>query len=118
MVSTDVEKAVVLNTFFAFVSKTSCIFYVPEPLSRTPHLVYWGPRTGRMWSCWNRRMVTKMIRWLDHLSYENRLRELGLLSLEKALGDLTMAFWYWKGAYRQERDRICTQYDTDKEKWL
>ena len=46
-----------------------------------------------------------------HLSYEERLTELGLFSLgEKRLwGDLIAAFQYLKGVYKQEGNQLFTQ---------
>ena len=45
-----------------------------------------------------------MIRELKHLSYKERLRELGLFSLKKRRlwGDLIVAFQYSVGIYKQE----------------
>jgi len=52
-----------------------------------------------------------MIRGLEHLSYEERLRQLGLFSLEKRSlrGDLIAVFQYLKVAYKKTGEGLFTR---------
>ena len=57
-----------------------------------------------------------MLRGLEHLPCEDKLRELGLFSLEKRKlqGDLIAAFQYLKGAYKQEGSQIFERVDNSR----
>ena len=56
-----------------------------------------------------------MIRGLEHLYYKERLRKLGLFSLEKRRlwGDLIVAFQYLKGTYKQEGQWLFMRVKSD-----
>ncbi|KAK4808877.1 hypothetical protein QYF61_007992 [Mycteria americana] len=87
-----------------------------------PHLEYcihlWGPQHKKDMDLLEQvqRRAMKMIRGLEHLSYEDRLRELGLFSLEKRRlwGDLVAAFLYLKGAHKKAGEGLFTRACSDR----
>ncbi|KFQ03195.1 hypothetical protein N330_02454, partial [Leptosomus discolor] len=87
-----------------------------------PHLQYciqlWSPQQKKDVELLERvqRKAMKMTRGLEHLSDEDRLRELGLFSLEKRRlrGDFISTFQYLKGAYRKAEEELFTRVCSDK----
>ncbi|KAJ7425327.1 hypothetical protein BTVI_03218 [Pitangus sulphuratus] len=57
-----------------------------------------------------------MIRRMEHLFYNERLREMGLFSLEKRRlqGDFVVAIQYLKGAYKKDKEGLVIRACSDR----
>jgi len=65
----------------------------------------WSPQHNKDMDLWKQvlRRASRMIRGLEHLSCEERLRQLNLVSLKRRL--LIAAFQYLMGAYKKDGDK-------------
>lgn len=88
-----------------------------------PHLEFcvqfWAPQYRSVMDIMER--IIKMIKGLEHLCYEESLREVALFSLErgKLKGDLTNVYKYLKGGWKEYGDRSCpvTKQEVVETKW-
>ena len=77
---------------------------------------FWGPQQDIKLLEQTQRRATKMIRGLEHIPCEDRLKELELFSLEKRRfwGDLIVTFQYLKGSYRKAGEAFFVKAGSDR----